>query len=72
MNHFLYSLESVGPLVVLVLIGYILRRKEIIGKAFIDTGTSLVFKLSLPVLLFNQISKRISKPFSIPISFCLP
>ncbi len=57
MNHFLYSLESVGPLVVLVLIGYILRRKEISGKAFIDTGTSLVFKLSLPVLLFNQISK---------------
>ena len=57
MSHLLYSLESVGPLVILVLIGYVLRSKQIINKSFIDTGTSIVLKLSLPILLFNQISK---------------
>ena len=56
MDHLFYSLESVVPLFVLILIGYLLRRRHIINDSFIQVGTTLGFKLALPVLLFQQIS----------------
>lgn len=56
MENLLYSLESVIPLFVLILIGYILRRRQILNESFIQIGTAIGFKLALPVLLFQQIS----------------
>lgn len=56
MDNLFYSLESVVPLFVLILIGYRLRRRHIINESFIQVGTTLGFKLALPVLLFQQIS----------------
>ncbi|MCI8633249.1 MAG: AEC family transporter [Lachnospiraceae bacterium] len=56
MDNLLYSLESVVPLFVLILTGYILRRRHILNEPFIQVGTALGFKLALPVLLFQQIS----------------
>lgn len=56
MDNLLYSLQSVVPLFVLILMGYILRRRGIINEAFVDVGTKIGFKMALPVLLFQQVS----------------
>lgn len=56
MDNLLYSLQSVVPLFVLILMGYILRRRNIINDAFVDVGTKIGFKMALPVLLFQQVS----------------
>lgn len=55
MSNFLYSLESVGPLFILVLTGYLLRKYKIINESFISAGSKIVFKISLPIQLFRQI-----------------
>lgn len=55
MSNLIYSLESVFPLFALILCGYLLRRLNIIGESFISAGSKIVFKISLPVLLFRQI-----------------
>ncbi len=56
MDNLLYSLQSVVPLFVLILMGYLLRRFKIINDAFVDVGTKIGFKMALPVLLFQQVS----------------
>ena len=56
MHSLLYSLQSVVPLFVLILMGYILRRRRIVNDAFVDVGTKIGFKMALPVLLFQQVS----------------
>ncbi len=52
----LFSLQSVLPLFLLILLGYFLRRKDMINDSFVNIGTKIVFKISLPLLLFTQIA----------------
>lgn len=56
MENLTYSLESVVPLFVLILMGYLLRRRHIINDNFVQVGTKIGFKMALPVLLFQQVS----------------
>lgn len=73
MDSLLFSLQSVLPLFVLILVGYLLRRKEILTDGFIAIGTKLVFNISLPILLFTQISSADLTTLFNPklILFCL-
>lgn len=51
------SFESVMPIFVLMLLGYVLKCLNFADKKTFDTMNSLVFKLFLPVLLFYNIYK---------------
>ncbi|WP_155866758.1 AEC family transporter [Colwellia sp. PAMC 21821] len=45
------SFSVTGPIFMMVVIGGILKHYGVIGKAFVDQSSILVFKISLPVLL---------------------
>ena len=53
--HFSFSI--IGPICLLLFLGWFLRKTEIINDAFIDTASKLVFKVTLPTLLFMSIIK---------------
>lgn len=57
LENLLYSLESVVPLFVMILMGYWLRRLHIINDSFVEVGTKIGFQMALPVLLFQQVSE---------------
>lgn len=55
MDSFIFALTAVFPLFALMALGYFLRRKNIINKNFVETSNKLVFRISLPLLLFINI-----------------
>ena len=52
-----FALTVTGPIVVMLVMGVLLARWQIITEAFIDAGSRLVFNVLLPVLLFLIVSK---------------
>jgi len=50
-----YSINAVAPIFVLVVIGIILRRIGFVNDAFIDISEKIVFKITLPVMLFLEV-----------------
>lgn len=55
MQTILFGINAVLPLIVLMLIGYLLKRTKFINQNFIDVGNKLVFRIALPALLFYNI-----------------
>lgn len=51
----MFSLNAVVPVFVVVFLGWALKKKNIITDSFVNSATTLVFKLALPVLLFKQV-----------------
>ncbi|MFH7566090.1 AEC family transporter [Oceanimonas smirnovii] len=61
-NSLLFSLSITGPICLLLLLGFFLRRTQMMNEGFIDGASKLVFNITLPVLLFTSIvSADISK-----------
>lgn len=56
-NTFLFALNAVLPLVILIALGYALKCIKIVSKDFFKQANKLVFKLFLPVTLFLNIYK---------------
>lgn len=56
-NHLIFALGVTGPIFFLLLLGIGLRRIDWIDQEFMDAGSRLVFKLTLPVLIFMSVSK---------------
>lgn len=54
---FAFAFSVTGPIFVILLLGVALSRKGFINDAFVDTGSKLVFNVTLPSLLFISISK---------------
>jgi predicted permease len=52
---FLFSLGAVMPILLLMLLGYFLRRRGFLDDAFLRLGNRLVFRVALPVLLFCNV-----------------
>lgn len=52
-----FSFSIIGPICLLLFLGWFLRKTEIINDAFIETASKLVFKVTLPTLLFLSIVK---------------
>jgi len=52
-----FSFSIIGPICLLLFLGWFLRKTEIIDDAFIETASKLVFKVTLPTLLFLSIIK---------------
>lgn len=55
MESLTLSFEAVAPIFILMLLGYILNRIKIVGKAVFDGINKLIFNVFLPVLLFSNI-----------------
>ena len=52
---FIFSLGAVMPILLLMLLGYLLRRGGFFNEAFLKTANRLVFRVGLPVLLFYNV-----------------
>ena len=55
LHIFMTAVNAVFPIVLLILLGYGLRQKNIINDIFVKTGNALVFKVCLPSLFFVNI-----------------
>lgn len=55
MDVLVFSLNAVLPLVILVALGYLLRRMGVFGEGFLNLGNKLVFRLFLPAMLFYNV-----------------
>ncbi len=55
MESLILSFEAVTPIFILMLLGYCIKRIGLAGKEHFDAMNRLVFKIFLPVLLFNNI-----------------
>lgn len=47
-----FSFSIIGPICLLLFLGWLLRKTGTINDAFIETGSKVVFKVTLPTLLF--------------------
>lgn len=54
---FIFSLNAIMPLILIILLGYFLKQKGIFSKEFLKIGNKLVFRVCLPVLLFCNIAE---------------
>ncbi len=55
MESFIFAVSTVLPIIIMVAIGYIIKRIGLVGGDFAKTVNRLVFKLFLPVMLFLNI-----------------
>lgn len=57
MDELIFSLNTVLPLVLLVLLGYVLKRIALIPDPFYPAAEKFVFKIALPCSLFLSVSR---------------
>lgn len=55
LDIFIFSVNAIMPLICIILLGYFLKQKGFFNKEFLKYGNKLVFRVSLPVLLFCNI-----------------
>lgn len=55
-SSFVFSLESVVPIFLVIILGYLLMRFGFFTEEFVKIADKYVFKVALPVLLFKQIA----------------
>lgn len=53
--NFIFSINAVLPLFLLLFLGYFIKRIQLVNEAFFAGGNKLVFYIGLPVVLFNNI-----------------
>lgn len=56
MDNLIYSLNATVPVFLVILIGYVLRRAGMLNDGFVKTSNTFNFKVTLPVLLFMDLS----------------
>ncbi|BFL84398.1 hypothetical protein LFREDSHE_28480 [Shewanella baltica] len=54
-EQLLFSASITGPICLMLALGVILKRTQIINENFIDVASKLVFNVTLPALLFLSI-----------------
>lgn len=55
MDVILYSFRAITPILLLILLGYLLRRIKLFNTTFVDFGNKLLYTVLLPALLFYAI-----------------
>ncbi|HKL95447.1 MAG TPA: AEC family transporter [Haploplasma sp.] len=55
MENLLFALNAILPIVLLMVFGYILKKKEFLNEGFVKIANRIVFKIALPVSLFLNI-----------------
>lgn len=56
MDNFIYSINVTIPIFLVILLGWVLKKINIITDEFAETANKYVFKAALPVLLFKDIA----------------
>lgn len=56
LDIFIFSLNAIMPLILIILLGYFLKRKGFFTKDFLKAANKLVFRVCLPVMLFCNIA----------------
>lgn len=56
-NSLLSALSITGPICLLLLLGFGLRRSRMMNQGFIEGASKLVFNIALPMLLFTSIAQ---------------
>lgn len=54
MNSFIYSINTTVPVFAVMVLGYLLRRKQVIGEEYVRDSNRLTFRILIPVMLFNS------------------
>jgi len=62
----LFSFSVTGPICILLFLGWFLKRIKFINDSFVDNASKLVFKVTLPALLFLSI---VNADHSVQINF---
>jgi len=57
MDYIILTLNTILPVIVLIIIGYLLRKKNIINDSFVTMSSKIVFNLALPATLFYGTAK---------------
>jgi predicted permease len=57
MENLLFTANIVVPVFIIVALGYLLRKKNLINDNFVSLSSRIVFNVSLPVLIFIEIAK---------------
>ena len=56
-NNLIYSVNAILPIVLLVALGWILKKRGKITEGFTEVADWLVFKVGLPVMLFLEVAE---------------
>ena len=56
-NSFVFSINAVSPILLTVVVGYILKKVGLLNQDLAKSINKLVFRVFLPVMLFNNIYK---------------
>jgi len=72
LESFLYSLNVVVPLFIIVILGFILGQRKFLSSEFLAVSEKFVFKVTLPAMLFLEVAhSNISESLDVPlIIFC--
>lgn len=55
-DNFLFSLNVVAPVFILIFVGYLSKQLNFINENFVNVTAKFAFNISLPVLIFMQVS----------------
>jgi len=64
MNNFIFSINAVAPLVILIAAGYAARQFNFVSDKFLTEATQFVFKFLLPLMLFQNIRNTFQGEFT--------
>lgn len=57
MENLIFSLNATIPIFLVMVLGYLLRRFQVVDEPFVKTLNSFNYKITLPVLLFKDIAE---------------
>lgn len=57
MDYLIFSINMVAPIFLIILLGFILKRKNIITEGFVASASSIVYYFALPARLFYDVSR---------------
>ena len=57
MSTFLFSLNAVAPIILVIVVGYIVGKSGLVSKNFFKEANKFVFNVGIPVYLFYSVYK---------------
>lgn len=66
-DNFMFSLSAALPIFMVMCIGYLLKKKNLVDEHFIKTSNIMIFNLALPVKLFDDVYGTALNEFFDPI-----
>ena len=55
LDNFMFSLNVVVPVFLVMILGYVLKKREVISSGFLSSGNKIVYYIGLPALLFRGV-----------------